>query len=158
MKPEEFFKSKRFFWAATSVAAVLAMALIFSAGVLVGVEKARFSYRWNDSNFLRATAKNSPGPAFLDSGYLNGHGATGAINKINGADLTILDIGGHEKIITLSGGVTIRQDNSNIAPGGLKVGDHIVVIGSPQDNGSISATLIRVLDDPGHPPAPGLPF
>jgi hypothetical protein len=150
MKAEEFFKSKTLLFSAAGLGAVLVLALIFSAGVLVGLEKARFSYRWNDDNFRRAALKTMPAPPqFLDNGYLNSHGATGAVVKITGSQLTIKGLDGNEKIASVASSTVIRQDNTDIKPADLKVNDHIVIIGSPQNDGSIEAKLIRVLDDPG---------
>jgi Domain of unknown function (DUF5666) len=155
MKAEDFFKSKILLLTAAGLGAVLALALVFSVGVMAGQEKARFSYRWNDDNFRRAAVKNmSAGAVFLDRGYFDGHGAIGAVTNIESGRLTLKGLDGNEKNVSLGSSTVIRLDEANIKPGDLKVNDHVVVIGSPENDGSIDARLIRVLDDPGEGPLP----
>lgn len=146
MKAEDFFNSKTLFRLSLGTAAVLLLAIVFAAGVFVGLEKARFSYRWGDDHFLRAEAGRPPHPGFLDNSYFNGHGAVGVIGKISGGQIFVTGVDENEKIINLEDNTIIRKGRLSVKLGDLKVNDKIAVIGDPQDDGSIGAKLIHVLE------------
>lgn len=132
------------------------LVLVFGAGVTVGTLKARYSYRWAESYH-----KNFAGPrgGFLDDwrrfpagDFLSGHGSFGEIIEINPAansEQTRFVIKGRENAET----VVITNQNTTVTRGretikdGLKVGDRVVVIGSPSAAGQIEAKLIRVFDE-----------
>jgi hypothetical protein len=129
----------------------LALAVfIFGAGVFVGGAKARFSYRWAESYH-----ENFAGPSrgfFGDwrlpapGDFVEGHGTFGQILKINETDLVVKGQNDVEKIVVFSKDTVIEKVKQTITKADLQVGDNIVVIGSPDDQGQIEAKLIRVFD------------
>ena len=152
-------------WVIIGLAGFVVLLLVFEAGVKVGTLKARHSYRWAESYH-----KNFAGPrgGFIDDwrrfptgDFISGHGAFGEIIKMKDNGFVIKGRENVEKVIVTDEETTITKGRETIK-GGMKVGDRVVVIGSPNEEGQIEAKLIRVFDEngPGLPMRPGryIPF
>lgn len=140
---------------------------VFGLGMFVGETKARFSYRWAESYH-----KNFAGPkgGFLDDwrqlssfpgDFIESHGAFGEIIQINDSDFVIKGKGDLEKIIIIKEDTILENGRTAIKKDDLKVGDQIVIIGSPNEQGQIEAKLIRIFneEDIKTPPSfPRFPF
>lgn len=129
------------------VAATLIVLIIFGLGIFVGTQKARFSYRW-----AAYYHKNFGGPrggfmrGFGGRNFIDGHGVFGEAIKIDKNVVTVKSRKGVEKSIVISDKTTIRRRYETIKMSELKVGDVLVVIGSPNDKGQIEAKMIRVFN------------
>jgi hypothetical protein len=126
--------------------------LIFSAGMFVGGMKARFSYLWAESYH-----KNFGGPRggfFGDwlrlplspGDFIEGHGTFGEIIKINNSDLVVRGRGDVEKVIITTEDTIVKKGRKTVKKDELRVGNYIVVIGSPNEEGQIEAKLIRIFN------------
>jgi len=134
------------------LAVFVIVVLIFSAGMFVGGTKARFSYRWAESYH-----KNFAGPrgGFLGDwqqfppfpgDFIESHGTFGEIIQISDIDLVVKGRGDVEKVIITTEDTVIQKGRETIKKEELEVGDQIVIIGSPNEEGQIEAKLIRVFD------------
>ncbi|MDP2967500.1 MAG: hypothetical protein Q8N87_03785 [bacterium] len=134
------------------VAIFVVIVLIFGAGMFVGGMKARFSYRWAENyhenfggprgGFLGNWRNLPPFPGeFIES-----RGTFGEIIKVNDSDLVVKGQGNTEKVILITEKTAIEKGRETIKKDELKVGDSIVIIGSPNDKGQIEAKLIRLFD------------
>jgi hypothetical protein len=139
-------------WIITGLAGFVIIVLIFGAGIFVGGMKARFSYRWAESYH-----KNFAGPRagfFGDwqklplppDDFIESHGTFGEIIKINDSDFVIKGQGDVEKVIIITKDTVIKKGMTTIKTEELKVGNQVVVIGSPNEEGQIEAKLIRLFN------------
>jgi len=136
-------------WVIVGLAGFAVLVLVFGAGVKIGTLKARYSYHWAD-NYHRNFA--GPRGGFLNNwqrfpagDFINGHGSFGEIIEMKDNCFVIKDSENVEKIIVTDENTTIIKGRK-IIKDGLKVGDRVVVIGTPNDEGQIKAKLIRVFD------------
>ncbi len=144
-------QTKYFKWPLLALGAVIVLLLVFQLGMFVGLRKAGFSYRWAD-NYHR----NFGGPRggfmgefmgdFMGRDFINGHGTVGTVVKVEGSSLVIRGRDNVEKIINLTDKTAINLGRQAAALSDIKVDNGVVVIGSPQDDGSIEAKIIRVFD------------
>jgi hypothetical protein len=138
-------------WIIVGLLAIVAIVLVFGLGVFVGEKKAKFSYHWAE-NYHRMFAgpkagflgnlKMPPFPPFDE--FIEGHGTFGEIIKIEGNNLVVKGRGNVEKVIVVTEKTVIKSGRKDIKFSDLKIGDMIVIIGSPNDKGQIEAKLIRV--------------
>lgn len=128
---------------------LLVLAIIFWAGMAIGYRKAEFSYRFSD-NYVRNfgmrnwTPGNMMGIPNTDD-LIGGHGAAGKVISANLPTLIVSDQDGTEKNIIVTAETIVRSARSTTASTTIKADDFVVVIGTPNDNGSITAKLIRVM-------------
>jgi hypothetical protein len=124
---------------------------VFGAGVFVGGMKARFSYRWAE-NYHRNFGGPENGFMFdmrmspLNGEFIQGHGVFGEIIQIKDSDIVIKSQDNAEKVVIFNKDTAITVGRRTITKSDLKVGEQVVVIGSPNDKGQIEARLIRVFD------------
>ncbi|MCX6721253.1 MAG: hypothetical protein NT026_01470 [Candidatus Staskawiczbacteria bacterium] len=124
---------------------------VFGTGVFVGGMKARFSYRWAE-NYHRNFG--GPGNGFMfdekmpppNNEFIEGHGTFGQIIKIGDSDLVIKGQDNVEKVVVFAKDITITIGRRTITKTDLKIGEQVVVIGSPNEQGQIEAKLIRIFD------------
>lgn len=144
-------------WIAIGLAGLAAMVVIFGAGMAVGGMKARFSYRWAESyhknfagprgGFFGEWRRISPAPG----DFIEGHGVFGEIIELNTqagseqAGFVIRGRGDMEKIIMTDENTIIKKGMETVKDD-LKIGDRVVIIGSPNEEGQIEAKLIRLFD------------
>jgi hypothetical protein len=138
-------------WIIVGLLSIVVLVLVFGLGVFVGEKKAKFSYLWAE-NYHRMFA--GPKAGFLGSlrmpplppfdEFIEGHGTFGEIIKIEGSNLVVKGRGNVEKVIVVTEKTVIKSGREDIKFSDLKIGDMIVIIGSPNDKGQIEAKLIRV--------------
>lgn len=131
------------------VAAAAAL-FIFFVGETVGYKKAAFSYRWSETyqrNFVDARKKMPH--ALRGRQWMNPHGAYGRIVALELPRMTVVGADEPEKIVRITDGAIIRKFRASISDGDLRVGDNVVAIGVPDNNGELEAKLIRVFPDAG---------
>ena len=150
-KMEKFFVSNKLRKVVGILLALGIILFIFEAGVLVGYKSAFFSSHLGD-NYYKNFEGREPGEEVLSNfnpaNLPSANGATGLILKISLPSIIVADKDGIEKTITVTDDTIFRQFRGNITATDLKVGDFIVVVGSPDDTGAIVAGLVRVLPPP----------
>ena len=149
MDINKFLQSKTIKITLISIVVVIILLLTFGVGEFVGYRKARFSYRWAD-NYHR----NFGGPRggiFRDSlrdfdgrDYMNAHGVSGLIIKIDGDILVIKSEDNTEKIAVILDKTVIRRGLEIMKSPDFKINDRVSIIGSPNDSGQVEAQFIRV--------------
>lgn len=138
-------------WVVIGLAGFAVVVLIFGVGMVVGGMKAQFSYRWAESYH-----KNFGGPRggffgdwrrfpILPGDFIEGHGAFGEIIELSDSGFVIKGRGDVEKLIVTTEDVIIKKGRETIKDG-LKVGDRVVIIGSPNEEGQIKAKFIRLFN------------
>jgi len=159
MNTQEAVKSKMLKVAALAVGGFLVILVSFAGGVVVGLKKARFSYKWGENyerNFVggpfrgpMGMMKPGPGPRemmrdFEGRGFRNAHGISGTIISVTDNNIVIKDRNGQENTISVSDKTLIKRGRDSVSINDLKRDDWIVVMGSPAENGTIEADLIRI--------------
>jgi len=145
------FKNRDFLkWIIIGLSGFLALLLAFGIGMKIGTLKARYSYRWAE-NYHRNFAGPKGGffgdwqkPSFPAGDFIESHGTFGEIIQINDNNLIVKGRNDVEKVIILTDKTIIQKGRKTAEKESLKVGDQIVVIGSPNEEGQIEAKLIRV--------------
>ena len=131
------------------VARLIIALIIFEVGVLVGYRKAEFSFRFGDRYYQTFEENHNESPlSFFDKDFTNGSGAVGKIVNIASTTIIVATPENLEKNIRVTDDTMIREFRNNISINDLKIGDHIVVLGSSNDKSEIEAKLIRVLPPP----------
>ncbi|MDP2934681.1 MAG: hypothetical protein Q8N59_02885 [bacterium] len=138
-------------WIIVGIVIFVYSVCVFGTGVFVGGTKARFSYRWAE-NYHRNFG--GPGNGFMrdlrmsppNNEFIEGHGTFGQIIKIGDSDFVIKGQENVEKVVIINKDTVITIGRQTITKADLKVGEQVVVIGSPNDAGQIEAKLIRVFD------------
>jgi len=138
-------------WIIIGLLCFVVVVLVFSAGMFVGGRKARFSYRWAESYH-----RNFAGPkaGFFDNwrkfpmgDFIEGHGAFGEIIKLDDSSFVIRGRGDMEKVIIITENTIIEKGREMVKKEDLRVGDWVVIIGSPNEDGQIEARLIRLFNE-----------
>ncbi len=130
--------SKTIIWIIVGIAGLVVVLLAFRAGVMVGYHQAEYSDEWEHFH-------GTP-PMRL----LNDHGAAGVITAISAvrdatSTVTIHDAhDGVDKIVLVPAGM-MNTASSTIS---LQIGQNIAVIGVPNTQGEIIASIIRLLPPP----------
>ncbi|MFA5178406.1 MAG: hypothetical protein WC427_02500 [Candidatus Paceibacterota bacterium] len=150
MDLNNFLQSKNFNIITWILLGIIILLLVFKLGMDVGFKKAEFSHRWGE-NYYRNFAgpaerfpKNMMGP----DDFMDAHGVFGQIIKIDNSALIIKDRNDMEKIVSINEKTIIRNFDKNITQEELKIDNHVVVIGEPDESGKIISRLIRILPLP----------
>lgn len=124
--------------------------VIFQVGMVAGYHKARFGARFGDNferNFGGPRGGNFggrlPGP-----GMPGGHGAVGEIVSVSLPQIVVAGPDNLEKTVLVATSTMVREFRDEITADQLKVGDLVVVLGNPNDEGQVDAKLIRLMPPP----------
>ena len=151
---EDYMFTKNTKWILWGLGALVLAALIFHAGVVVGLHDRGMPGRNFDKGGFDAHIPFSGGILPLPQGFIpGGHGALGTISSIALPAITLTT----RDNVTLT--VNVDSDTQIVgaalegtsSPASLAVGDTIVVLGDPDDissSGAIDARLIRILPPP----------
>lgn len=158
MNIDKLFQSKMFKIILLVLVELIMLLVVFRAGMIVGFEKANFSYKWGENyhknfagprdGFMRDIRDGGPrGMDFIDS-----HGTVGEIIKIENDIIVVKGKDNVEKSILIKGDTSIVRFKDTIKIMDLKIGDIIVVLGDANNSGQIEAKLVRTMPAP---PVPG---
>ena len=150
--------SHRFALALKIFIALIAALLIFQLGMFVGFRKASFSYGWGD-NYNRIFGGPTGGMMrdFSGKNMMNGHGTAGSVVSVDASGLVIKGTDGVEKVITVTDKTSVMMGRTALKTTDLKAGDAVVIIGRPQNDGTVSAEIIRVFAAAPPPSSLNLP-
>jgi len=125
--------------------AVLALCLLLGAGIFV----VRLSHRPGRPMEL----------LWQMFGLNNGHGAVGSIQSIDSQTqaVTLHLRDGTTQLVLVNKDTRIEKGRTRITLSDLKAGDRVTVIGTPDNQGRITARWIRVLVQSPLPPGQGTP-
>lgn len=149
MNLKGFSPSKTFKGIIVGIGVVVAVLLVFQAGMFVGYRKAAFSYHWGEDYYrtFGGQRKNAVMGIPRDD-FFNAHGASGRIIKIDLPTFVLEDQGRVEKVVLIKDDTAIMRFRDTLKPADLKADDFVVVIGSPNDQAQVEARLIRVMPEP----------
>jgi len=153
-KMEEIIKSKNFKIIALVMGIIIIALVSFDIGMKVGFHKAKFSYTWGENyerNFMPPGLPPGPMgffPGFDEGrGYRNGHGLAGTIISIAENSLIIKDRDNKENTVAVTDKTIIQRRHENLQLTDLKANDQVTILGSPDDNGVVNASFIRVFNN-----------
>jgi hypothetical protein len=119
---------------------------IFQLGQFVGYRKASFSFDYGKNYHM---VFGGPRQGLMNDlagkDFMNGHGVSGSIAKINGDSLIVESGRGAEIDVIVTDGTRIIRGRTKIHARELRIRDLITAIGHPQDDGAMRAEIIRVL-------------
>lgn len=164
----DFIKSKGFKITVMATGGLAITALVFSAGVAVGFQKARFASDWGgnyEKNFgferagrdrdfnrqgmtkgMRDFGQNFLPPLPGNPGsMMNSHGVAGQILNIASTSLAIRDVDGIEKTVGFASTTPVSAGWNDSSVMSLKIDDKIMVIGQANDKGQVQARFIRIM-------------
>ncbi|MDB5238868.1 MAG: hypothetical protein JWO00_203 [Candidatus Parcubacteria bacterium] len=138
-----------------AVFGILVVALaIFWLGTVVGSRHAEFSSRWSNhyaenfggmrSPFAMPSGSGSPGDDRLDAS----NGAVGTVMSVNLPNIAVKNQSEAEKVIVVGSTTIIRKMRSPATVTDIRVGDFLVTVGTPDDQGRIVATFVRIMPTP----------
>ncbi len=136
-------------WIIIGLLAVVVILLVFGLGVLIGERKAKFSYRWAEQYH-----KMFAGPrqgffedwrSFPRGEFIEAHGTFGEIIEMKENEFVIKGRGDVEKVILITDKTVIQKGREKVKKDDLKIGNFVVVIGSPNEEGKIEAKMIRII-------------
>ena len=152
MSWKEISQNKKFKVLVSIIFIFVIVLIIFQAGMYVGLRKAGFSARLGD-NFER-NFRDPRGGGFMPRGFPGGvgmpigHGAVGEIVSIALPFVVVAGPDNLEKTLVVSTTTEIREFRNTIQANELAVGDFIIVLGTPNDEGQVNAKLIRLAPSP----------
>lgn len=162
---KDYMHSKGFKKALCVIGVLIIALIIFQAGMFVGYRRAAFSYRFGDNyhqmfGVHRGEFSDRNRMGMFGGEFSNTHGAIGRIISITLPTMMIEDRDGVEKVILLGSGTDIRRFRDAVKAEELKMGDTVVVMGSPNEDAQIDAKLIRLMPDSfdGHIMSTGTPM
>ena len=79
----------------------------------------------------------------------NMHGAAGTVIDVTDSGMSVKDNDNDEQSIIVASDTVIRKMNATILLSGVAIGDHVVVIGTPNSSGQVDAHFIRVFPASG---------
>lgn len=124
--------------------------VIFQAGMVAGYHKAKFGARFGDNferNFVGPRGEDFGG-RFPAPGMPGGHGAVGEIVSISLPQIVVAGPDNLEKTVLVGTSTLVREFRDEITADQLKVGDFVVVLGNPNEEGQVDAKLIRLMPPP----------
>lgn len=137
-------------WIILGLFIIAIIILVFGVGILVGERKAKFSYRWAEQYHKMFAGPRvgffSNWRSFPRGGYIEAHGSFGEIIKIKENEFVIKGKENIEKVILITEKTIIKKAREVIKKEDLRVGNWVVIIGSPNEDGKIEAKMIRVFD------------
>jgi hypothetical protein len=142
---KDFLQSQKFKWVLGTLGAIILLLFTFQLGVFVGIRKANFAFKW-----AGAYHKNFGGPEkgfmrdFEGKDFMNTNGTAGEVIKIETNKVTIKSKNETEKVILVGETTQIKKGIKQLTLKEILLNDKIVVIGTPLEDGTISAKLVRI--------------
>ena len=151
-KPKSFLQSKKTNRIMTGILIIAIVICVFHLGEEFGYKKAQVMGEMG-GGYDRAFGPKDPheaGPfGYLFDDQTGTHGVAGKVISITDDKLLVEDHDSTEKTVIIDNDTIIKKQRADIKETDIQPNDLIIVIGSPTDNGEITAKIIRVM-----PPLP----
>lgn len=148
MTEEHFLQSKTFRGILYGIGMVAVVSFIFCGGVFVGSRKAMFACKWGENYYRNfAGARGFLGSHF-ERGGMSGHGFFGSLISIKDSEIVVKGKDGIERIVDIDAKTLLQRGNNTLTVADLKVGDNVMIFGTPLESGRIDARLIRMTPTP----------
>ncbi|MGC9599228.1 MAG: hypothetical protein ABSE18_02470 [Minisyncoccia bacterium] len=128
--------------------AAIVVLLVFGAGVLVGYHGAFYVGRFGENYYRNFFGEFPPGR------MVNGHGVAGEVIDVASSTLSVRDADGDESSVVIMPATVIRESDQTVALSDVRVGNGVVVIGAPNENGQIEAQFVRIFASSSSLPVP----
>jgi hypothetical protein len=141
---------KKWTWLVIGIAAELILLIfVFRTGMMVGTRRAEFNMHWGE-NYGRFFGEPRRGffPEFMGGGMMNAFGNSGTVLKLQDNVIVMKGSDGNERTVSVSSSTDMRKGRQDIKISDIKIGEPIVVIGEPGENGQIEARFLRVFSLP----------
>lgn len=152
LSKKDFFQSKKFKTALIIIASATVVLAVFQVGVFVGFKKASFSNNWGN-NYYRAFGQPQDDQRMMGfpregMGFSDSHGVAGRVLKVMPPRIMIEGMDRVEKSVLIKDSTVIRRFRDNIDISKIQVDESAVVLGSPNNDGEIEASFIRLMPPP----------
>lgn len=140
-------KTKTLLWI---LCGILVALITFGLGVAVGYRRAIFASDFG-ANYYHSMYGNPFGPPMIgvmNNGPQTIHGVVGEVIDVGSTTMAVQDPSGDEESVFVASDTPIREMNNEITLIEIDVGDHVTVIGEPDQNGQVEARFIRVFQSP----------
>jgi len=159
MNGKEMVQSKYFKVSAITVGVFIVAFASFTAGIAVGIHKAKFSYAWGENyerNFVGGRGNMMGGErggmmnrlgfggGFGGRDFRNAHGIAGKVLSVSDTSLIINNKDNKENTVVVNDKTIINRNGETIKLSDVVKDDNVVAVGNPGDNGVINADFIRV--------------
>ena len=150
MNFDNFFRSKSYGNLFKALSVLLAILIIFSAGLFVGYRKAEFSYHWSNNYYRDFGGPHSPFGMMSggDDATPNPHGAFGTVVSVNLPSIAVKGPREAEKVIIIGPRTIVHLLRNLATSSDIHAGQSIIVVGEPDEQGQIQASFIRILPPP----------
>ena len=148
----QFIRSRLFAGIALGVAIMLVLVCVFEAGVALGYHEAVFSSHWGANYEHNFGGSDMQGQMGLPDGHgPETFGAIGQIISVASSTMVVQNNDQQEEKVIFNGNTVIRNQENTIPASSLSSGTYVVVVGTPDNQGTIDASLIRVIPSPTSP-------
>src|SRR3990172_8160790 len=124
---------------------LLAVLFIFWLGMVVGERKADFTHRVGEQFGREFGGRVAPPPVGRPhifpapgKGFFGGHGTAGEVVKAEDGQLVIVGPENVEKTVIVSENTVLIKGRERVQPREIEVGNRVVVIGTPNNEGQIN--------------------
>ncbi|MDR3546737.1 MAG: DUF5666 domain-containing protein [Candidatus Pacebacteria bacterium] len=151
----QFVRSRPFTTILIGIGMLIVLLCVFEAGIMIGYREATFSSGWGANYERNFGDKDVQGSIGLPDGRgPQAFGAIGQIINVSSTTLLIQDPNHQEQKVVVDKDTLIRNQEDTVTTAALTNGSYVVVVGSPNDSGTIEAKLIRIIPaPPTNPPA-----
>jgi hypothetical protein len=132
-----FLESKKIRAIIFILSGLIILFVVFGLGIAVGYDRAGFASSFDRNYYKNFYGAPPGGPVAI-------HGIVGTVIDVASSTLSLRDPDNNEKSVEISSGTVIRENEIDIVLQNITVGDHVAVIGEPNDQGQIFARFIRV--------------
>lgn len=148
MTIKSYFQNNKASKIMAGLAVILISMIIFQAGFFVGYHKASFINKWDNRYLGNAKYPKSAYSPFMmmrRGDEINPHGALGQIVSINLPTFMVKGPNRAEITVNINSDTSIRKMRDEASSSDLIIGQNVVIIGEPSNDGDINAKLIRIL-------------
>ncbi len=158
MNINKFLQSEKYSRLIKTLGVLLAILVIFGAGVFVGYRKADFSNRWSNNYYRDFGGMHSPfGPSGVsdaDDSAPTPHGAFGTVIGVNLPTFAVKGPNEAEKVVVIGPNTIIRSMHNLGTTTDLQTGESVIIIGEPDSQGQITASFVRIVPAPSASTSP----
>lgn len=144
-KLKEFLESKNFKNILIVIGILAIVSFIFQAGMFVGFRKASFFCDWGENYKKNFGQPRSDFRGMMKRDMPNSNGVIGEVVEVSLPSILVAGDDGVEKIVNIGSRSLIRKFRDDVSADTIKIGDSVLVVGSPAKGGMIDARLIRIM-------------
>ena len=136
------------------VGELVLLLVVFGLGMAVGDHRSLFASRFGENYYHNFLGMGDGFGGRMEMGHFNTHGVAGTVIDVTSSTISVKNFRGSEESVAILPETIVSENDNTVSSTVITVGNDVIVVGQPDNQGEIRARFIRLFTSSSSMPLP----